>query len=107
MNRSAASPKRGTNGSDTSAAGSLLLPKLFAGAGHLVAALGGGGSLTEGGPVVLDRLPEQCVVDLAGEDVVGEFELTNLLSTEIYYVDVCHRSSLFAPAIDAAGKNFV
>jgi hypothetical protein len=56
---------------------------------------------------VLDRLPEQPVVDLAREDVVGEFELTNLLPAEIDYIDVCHRSSLFALAIDAASKNFI
>ena len=107
MNRTAATPERGANGSDASAAGSLLLPELLAGAGDLVAALGGGGSLTKGGAVVLDRLPEQPVVDLACENFVGEFELTNLLSAEIDYIDVCHRSSLFAPAIDAAGLDFV
>jgi hypothetical protein len=56
---------------------------------------------------MLDRLPEEPVVDLACEDFVGELELTDLLPAEIDYIDVCHRSSLFAPAIDAAGKNFV
>ena len=46
------------------------------------------------------------VVNLGGAKV-GEFELSDFGSSEIYYVDVCHRSSLFAPAIDAASKNFV
>jgi hypothetical protein len=56
---------------------------------------------------VLDRLPEERVVDLSGKDLIGEFKLPDFGSTEIYYVDVCHRSSLFALAIDAASKNFV
>jgi hypothetical protein len=56
---------------------------------------------------VLDRLPKQAVVDLAGEDLIGEFKFADFLSAEIYYVDVCHRSSLFALTIDAVSKNFV
>jgi hypothetical protein len=39
---------------------------------------------------MLYRLPEERVVDLTGEDLVGEFELTDFGSAEIYYVDVCH-----------------
>ena len=45
-----------------------------------LAVLGGGSSLTKGGAVVLHRLPEQSIIDLSRENVVGEFELTNLLS---------------------------
>ena len=56
---------------------------------------------------MLDRLPKERVVDLAREDLIGEFELTDLASVEIDYVDVCHRSSLFMPAIDAAGQNCI
>jgi hypothetical protein len=56
---------------------------------------------------VLDRLPEERVVDLACEDLIGEFELSDFGSTEIYYIDVCHRSSLFVPTIDAVGQNFI
>ena len=107
VNRTASTPERSANGPDASAAGSLLLPELLAGTGDLIAALGGGGSLTKGSAIVLDRLPEQCIVDLACEDLVGEFELADLLPAEIDYIDVCHRSSLFAPAIDAAGLDFV
>ena len=55
---------------------------------------------------MLDRFPQQGFVYFSGEQVV-EFELANLLPAEIYYIDVCHRSSLFAPAIDAAGLDFV
>ena len=54
---------------------------------------------------MLDRLPEERVVDVSSEDVV-EFEIRDLLSAEIDYVDGCHESSLFLPAIDAAGLDF-
>ena len=46
-------------------------------------------------------------VFLITKDFIGEFEFADFLSAEIDYIDVCHRSSLFAPAIDAADKNFV
>src|ERR1700761_5916538 len=107
MNRTTTTPERSANRADTCAAGSLLLPELLACTRDLVAVLGGGGSLPKRGPVVLDRLPKEAVVDLCREDLVDEFELSDLGPSEIYYVDVCHRSSLFALAIDAASKNFV
>ena len=65
---------------------SLLLPELLTRTRDILAGLGGGGSLTEGGPIVLDRLPEERVVDVCSEDVV-ELELGDLLSTQIDYVD--------------------
>ena len=64
-------------------------------------------SLPKCSAVVLYRLPKQRVIDLAGEDLISEFELTDLGPTEIDYIDVCHRSSLFAPVIDATGQNFI
>ena len=55
---------------------------------------------------MLDRLPEQRIIDLAGKDVGVQFELADLLSSEIHYIQVCHKSSLFLPANDAAGPDF-
>ena len=52
----------------------------------------------------MDRLLAPLVEALKARN---EFELTDLGSTEIDYVNVCHRSSLFALAIDAASQNFV
>src|ERR1700733_6029317 len=75
--------------------------------GDLIAALGRGGSLTQSGAIVLDRLPKQRVVDLARKDFVGEFEFSNFLSSEIDYIDVCHRSSLFVLTIDVESLDFV
>ena len=79
VDRTAATPERSTDRTDTSAARALLLPQLLAGAGDQLAVLGGGSSLTERGAVVLDRLPEQRFVDFAREDLVGEFELSDLV----------------------------
>ena len=107
VDRTAAAPQWASDGRDTCAASSLLLPQLAAGTRDEPAGLGRRGALAQRGAVMLDRLPEECVVDLAGEHFVEEFELSDLLSAEIDYIDVCHRSSLFMPAIDAAGQNFV
>src|SRR6202011_5131672 len=90
VDRTATTPERSADRTDARATGSLLLPELLAGAGDSIAGLGGGGTLTEGGAIVLDRLPQEGVVDLRGEDLVGEFELSDLGPAEIDYIDVCH-----------------
>src|SRR6266702_2728998 len=107
VDRTARTPKRASDRRDARAARSLLLPQLTAGARDKPAGLGRRGALSKCGAVMLDRLPQEAVIDLAGEHFVEEFELPDFLSAEIDYVDVCHRSSLFVPAIDAAGLDFV
>ena len=53
---------------------------------------------------MLHRLPQQGLVDLSREDLVKQLELPDLVSTEVHYVDVCHRL-LSLRAIDAARLN--
>src|SRR6185312_16044462 len=74
---------------DTGAPCALLLPKFLACARNLLAVLGGRRTLAQRRPVVLDRFPKKRFVYFPREKIV-EFELANLGSREIDYIDVCH-----------------
>src|SRR5882724_3496257 len=94
MDRTTTTPERSADRADAGTAGSLLLPQLLASAGDEFAILRRSRSLAQRGAVVLYRLPQKRVVHLTGEHSIGKFKLADFRSTEIYYVDVCHRPSV-------------
>ncbi len=70
VDRTATTPERSADRTNAGTASSLLLPELLAGTRDVLASLRCSGSLTQRCAVVLYRLPQQPVVDLAGEDLV-------------------------------------
>src|SRR3954466_7909051 len=90
MHRAAVAPQRRTHRANTRPARALLLPQLLAGAGDQFAVLGGVRALALRGTVVLDRLPQQSLVDLP-EYRIGQVERAHLLTVQIDYIYLCHR----------------
>src|SRR5271165_432661 len=85
-------PKRRADRPDARPSGALLLPQFLARSAHQLAVLGGVGTGTLPGAVVLHRFPEQILVYRA-EHFISEFEGAYLLATQIHNVN--RRHSLF------------
>ena len=97
MHRAAVPPQRRANGTHARAPRALLLPELFARAGHQLLVLGGVRAGALCGAVVLHRFPQQVLVDRA-EDFVGQFEGANLGPAQIMNVDALPYSFRYAAA---------
>src|ERR1700722_2129611 len=93
MHRAAMPPQRRADRADTGAAGALLLPKLFSGAGDQFLVLGGVRAGTLRGPVMLHRFPQQVFVDRA-KYFIGEVERPDLVPAQIVNIDSCHMLSV-------------
>src|SRR6185437_7571999 len=90
MDRAAVAPERRTDGADSRAARSLLLPKLPARAAYFALVFRLVRSRAPASQMVPHRLVQKVLVDLGREHIVGQIDRADFLAFKIFYVHNGH-----------------